>query len=155
MPDLRAATPDDAPTLAALIRAAFEEQRGLLDPPSGAHAQTPDDLLARLSRGGAFVMEETGRALGCVFWEARPDHLYWGRLSVAPEARGRGLSRPLIEAAETRALELHLPLARLNVRVALPENRAYYARLGYTHHAYGTHPGYATPTYEVMERRLR
>ena len=155
MPDLRPAVPGDAPALAALIRHAFEEQRGRLDPPSGALNQTPEDVLARLERGGAFVLEEAERLVGCVFWEPRSDHLYWGRLCIAPDRRGHGLSRPLVGAAEDRATELGFTLARLNVRLALPGNRAYYARLGYVYHAFGTHPGYDSLTYEVMERRLR
>jgi len=51
---LREATEADAGTLLALVRAAFEEFRGRLDPPSGAHAETLESVYAAV-RGATSV----------------------------------------------------------------------------------------------------
>src|SRR4051812_5376953 len=52
---LREATEADAGTLAALVREAFEEYRGRLDPPSGAHAETPQAVRDRLHSARAVL----------------------------------------------------------------------------------------------------
>ena len=50
---LREATHDDIPTLVALIRTAFEEYRGRLQPPSGAHRETAESIGNYLQQGYA------------------------------------------------------------------------------------------------------
>jgi hypothetical protein len=52
---LREAGSDDAHVLLRLMRAAFEEYEGVLDPPSGAHQETIDTVRRRLARGAAVV----------------------------------------------------------------------------------------------------
>ena len=51
------------------------------------------------------------------------DDLYFGRLSVVPEARGQGLARRLIEAVEDEARRRELAGVRLGVRIVLTENQ--------------------------------
>ena len=46
---LRAATAVDAPTVAAIIAASFEEYRGKLVPESGAFRETADGIAAELA----------------------------------------------------------------------------------------------------------
>lgn len=150
---IRAADAGDAAMLTSLIHAAFVEYAGRLDPPSSAHAKTPEVVRAELADGGALVAELGGVPVGCVFWHRHPDHLYLDRLSVLPERRHGGVGRALVEAVERLAAELRLERVRLGVRLALPDNRAYYERMGYALLHLGTHKGYAEPTYAILEKR--
>ncbi|CAM3762692.1 hypothetical protein [Corallococcus soli] len=43
---------------------------------------------------------------------------------------------------------------RLSVRLALTSHHAWYGRQGYAFHAHGTHAGYTSPTFLVLEKVL-
>lgn len=152
---IREATAADAPALARVIRGAFEEYRGRLDPPSGAHAETAAMLEALLDREYAFAAAAPdGTLLGCVFFDAKRDELYLHRLAVLPHARGQGIGAALVAAVERAACAAGRAWVTLGVRMALPENRRYYERLGYCVVAEGTHKGYASPTFWRMSKRV-
>jgi ribosomal protein S18 acetylase RimI-like enzyme len=151
---LREATDADVPSLVAVLIAAFEEYRGRLDPPSGAHDETEEQLRDTL-RGAHAVLAHAGRGLvGCVFYAPMCDYVDLFRLAVLPAYRRRGVGRALIEYVEMRALALDIPRVQLGVRVALPANRAYYERMGYSFLEARTHTGYAEPTYVILEKQL-
>jgi ribosomal protein S18 acetylase RimI-like enzyme len=138
----------DAPVLARLLREAFEEYRGKLDPPSSAHGKTAEAVLRELEGGGALLAEVEGAPVGCVFFHPKEDHLYLDRLAVLPEYRGAGVARRLMDEVEARARG---PV-RLSVRCSLAEQQAYYRRRGYVFLEYGTHAGYAEPTFLVLQK---
>lgn len=145
---LREAGAADAPVLARLLQEAFEEYRGKLDPPSSAHGKTAEAVLRELEGGGALLAEVEGVPVGCVFFHPKEDHLYLDRLAVLPAHRGAGVARELMDAVEAKAQG---PV-RLSVRWSLAAQQAYYARRGYVFHAYGTHSGYAQPTFVVLQK---
>lgn len=120
---IREAVAADAPLLARLLREAFEEYRWRLDPPSS-----------------------------CVFFHLKPDHVYLDRLAVLPAFRGQGVARALMEAVETRARALGPTPVRLNVRLSLKGLHDWYGRQGYAFLSYGTHAGYAAPTFVVLQK---
>src|SRR5262249_40192574 len=93
----------DAPRVADIIREAFEEHRGRLDPPSSAHHKTAEIVLRELADGGAFVACDLETIVGCVFYHLRPDHLYLDRLAVLPGHRNQGIAQALIRTVEDRA----------------------------------------------------
>ncbi|HEY1012792.1 MAG TPA: GNAT family N-acetyltransferase [Herpetosiphonaceae bacterium] len=154
MIEIRPGGPGELPEIVELIKAAFAEYEGLLDPPSSAQAKTVAATRAELADGGALVAAEAGRLVGCVFYHRRPDHIYLDRLAVLPAERGRGLAGALLRAVEELALAEGLPETRLSVRLALAENRAWYERCGYAFEAHGTHAGYAEPTYVRLRKPL-
>jgi GNAT superfamily N-acetyltransferase len=158
---LREAAEADVPTMVALIHEAFKEYDGALDPPSGAHKETVENLRAKLATERAVLAllnldqeRESDLAVACVFYTNEGDHMYFGRLAVLPEYRNRGISAALIAYVEQRARELGLPRVQLGVRVALPHLRARYQRLGYRVIEERRHAGYDQPTYLVMEKQL-
>lgn len=151
---LRAATGDDADALAALVQTAFEEYRGVLIPPSGAHADTAAVLRAKLRTAAALVAESGGRPIGCVFYWHEAGCTEMGRLAVLPAHRGQGLGRALVEEVEARAREAGSGMVRLAVRLVLAENRAFYARRGYREAELGCHDGITGPTFVYMEKAL-
>jgi predicted N-acetyltransferase YhbS len=151
---LRPATDDDIPAIVELIRAAFAEYEGRLDPPSSAQNKTVAATRAELADGGGFVLSKSDRLVGCVFYHPHGDHMYLDRLSVLPGYRGQRLSRRLIDAVEDLARSSGLKRVRLSVRLALTQNRDYYERLGYAFYEHGTHAGYPEPTYVKLEKVL-
>jgi len=152
---LRPATADDAGALAATIAAAFEQYRGTLIPESGAFHETAANIAAELGKGaGAFVALLDGAVVGGVMTKHLEGDLYFGRLAVAPGARGLGVARRLIEAVEADARTRGLPGVRLGVRIALPANQKLFAALGYVEIGREAHPGFSHPTSITMRKAL-
>ena len=155
---LRDAVEADEVAMLALIKAAFEEQRGIIDPPSSALDKTVAILHQELTTASALVAEiksATKPALGgCIFYEQKQDAVYLSRLAVPPSYRGRGIGIALIQAAEERGKAMGLRAATLSVRLALLGQQAYYEKLGYRFVGYGTHEGFAKPTFIKMEKGL-
>ncbi len=144
---LRPATLDDAWVLADTIHAAFEEHRGKLVPESGAFRDTPESIAAELGQDtGAIIAQRNGSVVGCVMFRVYEGDLYFGRLSVLPEARGIGLSKRLIAAVEREARMMRLPGVRLGVRVALTDNQRLFESLGYREISREAHEGFDYPT---------
>ena len=151
---LREATAADIPTLVTLVHTAFEDYRGRLDPPSGAHNETAGTFRRALQTGWAALALVNNDAVGCVFSHQEGEHMYLGRLSVLRPFRRHGVGRALTEYVEQRARELGLPRVQLGVRIALPHLQTYYERLGYHVVRYESHAGYTVPTSMVMEKPL-
>jgi GNAT superfamily N-acetyltransferase len=111
-PRLREAELADAATVVSLIHAAFDEYRGVLDPPPAGLSETPASVRAHIKRGdaGVLLVELKGQPVGCVFYAAHPadGFVHLGRLSVHPTARGRGVGNVLIAGVEARARQFGL-----------------------------------------------
>lgn len=148
------ATEADVPLLVSIIHSAFEEYRGRLDPPSGAHSEDESSIRAKLAGETAVLAAVEGEPVAAVFYQLCPDHVYLHRLAVLPNQRGRGLGRRLVDYVEAQALILERPRVQLGVRLALPENLAYYERLGYRILHYASHTGYSEFTYVTMGKEL-
>jgi predicted N-acetyltransferase YhbS len=151
---LREATHNDIPTLVALIRTAFEEYRGRLQPPSGAHRETAESLGNYLQQGFAVLALLDDEIVGCVCYHQESEHVYLGRLSVLPSYRQYGVGRALMAYVEQQAQAMGVSRVQLGVRVALPHLQAYYERLGYRVVHAEAHEGYTEPTYVVMEKQV-
>ncbi len=152
---LREATDADVPSIVALIHAAFEEYRATLDPPSGAHAETEETVRGRMSSSRVFVALLAGTPIGCVFYEPAEEHVSFSRLAVLPTYRRRGIGRALIAHVEELAQASNVTQVRLGVRIALPQLRTYYERLGYGLLETHAHDGYAESTYVILGKDVR
>jgi predicted N-acetyltransferase YhbS len=152
---VRAMERQDAPAVAALIRAAFTAQFVATDPPPSALRVTEDDVAAHLAKGaGGAVAEAHGAVAGSALWHEQDDGLYLGRLAVAPAWRGRGIAKALVGAAEAEARRMGLPRIHLSTRLMLLDNRRLFAACGFVETTSHAHPGYAEPTFVNMEKRL-
>ncbi|HEU5015563.1 MAG TPA: GNAT family N-acetyltransferase [Roseiflexaceae bacterium] len=149
-----AATDDDLPAALEVIRTAFAEHEGVLDPPSSVTRETLDSFRARMGAGRLLVAEADGQTVGCVLCRPEEDFVYFGRLAVLPAWRGRGIARQLVEHVEAEARAWGLWRVQLATRIALPHLRASYERMGYRVVSAHAHAGYSAPTYITMEKDL-
>ena len=153
--EMRLLSPIDAPAAADLIRAAFADQGRATDPPSSALRETAEIVAEKLGNGGGAALANNAALIGVVLWTPQEDALYVGRLAVAPSWRGRGLAGRLLQAAEAEARRQGYARVRLHARIELPANRRLFARHGFAVVEFRAHPGYAGPTFAVMEKDLR
>jgi predicted N-acetyltransferase YhbS len=155
---LRPHTDTDVPALLAVIRAAFAQYRGRIDPPSSAEHKTVEIVRAELAQADAVVAEADGRIVGCVFY--RPVTNDWGtsmyidRLAVHPDARGQGLADRLLAEAERATRARGLAAMMLSVRIPLTELHAFYRKRGFEAVGTTTHAGYAQPTSMVFRKSV-
>lgn len=84
-------------------------------------------------RGAFLVAMSDGMPIGCVGVKGHGGNTAEiKRLWIAPSARGLGLSKRLMTAAETRARELGISTLRLDTNSALPEAVRLYQTTGWT-----------------------
>ena len=134
------ATPDDAPLVRQIMLAAFDQFRGTLEPPSSALDETVEDTRRMIATGGGALAWDDETAIGSARFLPRTDHLYVGRVAVVPTFRCRGVASALMAFMEERARLLDLPEVRVEVRLSLPENVAFFRRLGFRTISEQPHP---------------
>src|SRR5436305_571776 len=145
---------EHASKLAEILRKSFAEFEGKLDPPSGALFETTESIIKLLELGGAFAVFVHDQPVACVFFRPESGHLYLYRLGVLPAYRRLGLGTLLIDCVETEGRIQGFRRIKLGTRLALPENIAYYEKLGYVRREDGVHPSTKKPFYAVMEKEL-
>lgn len=145
----------DAAKILGLIKLAFQEQCGRIDPPSSMTRLAVGDIKDHLANQMAFVIERGDMPVACLFGTQKPTALYISKLSVHPDARGMGYAKTLINAAEARAQNLGLPHLELISRRELSENHAMFRHLGFEKFAEGSHPGYDVVTEFHFRKALR
>jgi predicted N-acetyltransferase YhbS len=154
-PTLREARLSDAAAVRRLTRAAYEEHRELLDPPSGVHSETARAVERFLRLGGAMLALTDGETVGAVRYSRSDDDAIWlGRLAVLPSHRRRGIGRALVAAVEEKARRMGARRVTLGVRVQLPGNRALFESLGYRVDGERSHPGHDRTTWLHMSKAL-
>src|SRR5262245_20977133 len=153
---IRPARAEDAGAIAEVIQQAFAPYRGRLAPPAGALKETPESIAEKLAREAALVALTSAGIAGCVFYRPAeaPGEIYLGRLAVLPERQREGLGARLMIALEDTARAAGARALILNVRIALPDNRAVFERLGFQAIGEGRHAGFDHPTFTVMRKAL-
>jgi predicted N-acetyltransferase YhbS len=149
---IRHASVADACAIAEVIRRAFAAYEGRLQPPAGALKETPESIAEKLRREAALVAVTPAGIGGCVFYRPAEaaGEIYLGRLAVLPEHQGESIGARLMAALEEAGARALI----LNVRIALPGNRAFFERLGFRAVGEGRHPGFDQPTFTVMRKAL-
>ncbi|MGJ4887532.1 bifunctional helix-turn-helix transcriptional regulator/GNAT family N-acetyltransferase [Bradyrhizobium sp. HKCCYLRH3099] len=96
-------------------------------------SRDPDALDMLAPRGAFFIALSDGLPLGCVGLKGSGQEIAEiKRLWVAPAARGLGLGRRLMDAAETAARHLSITTLRLDTNSALGEAQQLYRKTGWT-----------------------
>ena len=140
--------------MADLIRTAFEEYRGPLQPESGALSETAETIAAAFADHAIFVAETGGRLVGCVLATRQGESLYLGRFAVHPEFRRHGIARRLLAEAERHARSAAARTLTLGVRVALTDNHRYFAAHGFREIGREAHSGFDYRTSIQMAKPL-
>lgn len=157
----RVVTPDDAPGLVELVRAAYRSGRGwsseahLLE---GSRIDLPAlQKLIGAGEAGMLVVEEEGRPIACCRLQRGEDGVaHFGMFAVAPERQGRGLGRWLLGQAERVAAEwFGAEMLELSVVAQQAALMAWYERLGFVwtgeRRPFPAHPRFARPRVDGLE----
>jgi len=146
---IRKATPDDTDRIRAIARAAYGKYVARI---GREPAPMLADFAGLVAAGFAVVAEEHHRIKGYLIGWPEADAYFIDNIAIDPEYQGQGLGRYLIAYAATEARRLQLPAVRLYTNVAMTENLAIYARIGFieTHRAMenGFHRAYLRWTLE-------
>jgi N-acetylglutamate synthase-like GNAT family acetyltransferase len=145
---------NDWSALLALLQTSFAYMDGRIDPPSSLNEMTEDDLRAKAGREQLVVASEHGQLVGCAYVDVRSTCAYVGKVAVASKARGRGIAKQLLDAAESIARNAGRQVLELQTRVELLENHKAFSALGFERVAETAHPGYSRPTSITMQRAV-
>jgi GNAT superfamily N-acetyltransferase len=126
---LRRAEDADLASLLALQRGAYAKNRTLL-------GVEPIPLLADYSAVKrdmeVWVSDKGARLVGALILKPRADDLLIWSIAADPAAKGAGLGRALLSAAEQRARQLGRTVVRLYTGTVLSHLVDWYGRHGYT-----------------------
>jgi predicted N-acetyltransferase YhbS len=151
---IRPARAEESAVVAALIHSAFAPYRGTLEPEPSALSETAGSIQSAMATGTVLVAVREGLIAGCVSVQRRGDSIYAGRLSVDAPARGTGIGAALMAEVERLARQGGAARVRVDVRLALTGNRAFFRRLGFAEGRRRCHPGFTSLTYVELEKIL-
>lgn len=126
------AQPADAMDIHRVMLAAFEEYRNKAVPSSALDEKAESiKTCLKEKEEKAFLFWRDNTAVGTVRFKEQEDALYFFRLSVLPEERGKGMARQLIQALEDYAAAHHLAVLHCQVRMSEERNIALYKNNGF------------------------
>lgn len=137
-----------------LIMRSFAYMDDVIDPPSSAHRLTLANLLDKAREEVCFIAMLEGRLVGCIFAAERAEVFYVGKLAVDDSARGAGIGRALMLAAERYAIEQGKPVLELQTRIELAFNHTTFARMGFVEFERTAHEGFDRPTSITFRKML-
>ena len=135
---IRAATFDDIPVLAAIIRSAYRTVADRFDLTAENCPKHPSNctgawIEADFSRGVSyFLLESSGRTEGCAALEkAGPDTCYLERLAVLPDSRRHGCGKMLVDFIFEQARALGCRKVGIGIIAEQEDLRQWYERIGF------------------------
>ncbi|MEL6583105.1 MAG: GNAT family N-acetyltransferase [Pseudomonadota bacterium] len=145
---------EDWEGLHQLLTESFAYMDGRIDPPSSLLRLTVEGLRDKAQTETLWGAMRGARLLGCLFAQDAGDTLYLGKIAVRAEARGQGLARCLITAAEAQACDSGKRALMLQSRIELTENHAAFQALGFIEVGRTSHDGCTQPTSITFEKRI-
>jgi ribosomal protein S18 acetylase RimI-like enzyme len=129
---IRLANVEDAHLVHQIMMLAFEEYRNI-DVPSSALNETISSIEESLKNGTekALLYFSDGGPLGSARFKMDENSLYFFRLSVCPEARGKGIAKSMLAWLENYAKENGKTKIWCRVRMSIPQNIQLYKSVGY------------------------
>lgn len=122
----------DAKTMHEIMMKAYEETRQY-PAHSSALDETVETIEAEFAAGGrGFIYEHKGEAVASIRIKLDEDAIYFHRLSVLPDQRGKGYAKKLITHIEKYANAYNVHKMRVKVRKEVQRNMDLYQAQGYT-----------------------
>ena len=151
---IRRATSEDVDRIRAIAHAAYVKYVARI---GREPAPMVADFAALIAAGYVVVAEDRGGINGYMIGWPDADAYFIDNIAVDPEHQGQGLGRYLIEYAAFEARRLRLPTVRLYTNVAMTENLAMYAHIGFVETHRTTEHGFerAYLRWSLDDRRLR
>lgn len=125
------ATPEDASVIHRVMLAAFEEYRHKAIPSSALNEREDSIRTSLNEEEKAFLYRRGKTAVGTVRFKKQNDALYFFRLSVLPEERGRGIAAQLLLALEDYAAAHDVAVLCCQVRLSEARNISLYKKYGF------------------------
>ena len=152
--EIRRAGPEDASTIAGLLRESFLEFKALYSE-GGFAATTPgaEEVLSRMREGPAWVALRAGVALGTVAAVVQADSAYIRGMAVLPSARRSGAGVALLRRAEDWAAEQGSVRLFLSTTPFLSSAIHLYEKSGFRRTPEGPHELRGTPLF-TMEKKI-
>jgi len=124
----RAASPEDAPAIAALTDAVYAKWVPVI---GRKPLPMQVDYAEAVSQHAFTLVERNGGLMGLIETEDQPDHLYIVNVAVAESGQGQGLGRRLVAHAESQARARGFGEVRLMTNALYETNIRLYELLGY------------------------
>ncbi|MEM6429966.1 MAG: GNAT family N-acetyltransferase [Deinococcota bacterium] len=122
----------DSPDAHMLI-AELEAYLDPLYPPESRHGLSIEQLVTE--NVIFFVIRVDGSAAGCVglkFFDMPESYAEVKRMYVAPQFRGQGLAKKLLDHASDVAMSRHITILRLEAGIYQPEALGLYEKIGFS-----------------------
>lgn len=131
---MRPAPPDDVAAIEAIVEAAYSPYIERIGRKPGPMLE---DYQLLVEAGGVYVLDNAGKVQGVIILLKGEGALLLDNLAVAPDARGLGFGRLLMDFAERHAIDAGYAAIYLYTHETMTENIALYTRRGYvqTHRA--------------------
>lgn len=136
---IRPAKADDAPRLQAIARSAYAGYTARL---GREPAPMSADYAAAIAAGHAVLIERNGKIAGYLIGRREEDSYFIENVAVDPACQRLGLGGALLRHAIAEARRLKLSSLWLFTNVAMTENRAMYAHLGFVENHRAVEHGY-------------
>jgi len=151
---ITAAGTQEIPIVHKIMRMAFEDYRNVLTPPSGALTEEVEQIEKKIAgNGGAILVWINREPVGSAQYYFEADYMYIGRVSVVKEARGLGIASSMMKHLEQIAKDRSTFETRIEVRLSIPQNLEFYAKLGYETIEQWEYPN-GEDKWNVMRKRL-
>lgn len=156
---IRAAAPNELPTLQAIERASAQRFVGVMDAIADDEPSALKVLAARQAAGGLLVAEvETDGAsmlAGFVMFHPLEQSLYIEQIDVLPAFERQRIGATLIDAVARQAQGMDLAQLTLSTFRDIPWNAPYYRRLGFADlDGEALSPGLAAVRHDHLARGL-
>lgn len=129
---IRDATDEQIPLVYEIMKTAFAEYIGVLNPPSSVHTETLEDAKTAISKGGALLAWLDDQPVGSCRYLFHDQSCYIGRVSVLPGFRGYGIASAMVARIEKIARQYHCEWVEVTVRMEIETNMRLYQRMGFT-----------------------
>ena len=153
-PRLRRASAGDAPDVAEILSESFRGYQPLYTPDAFAATTPTSEVIAlRVAEGPTWIAFDGDARVGTISAVIRDDGAYVRSMAVLPSARGKGIGRALLGAAEAFAKENGAPRLYLSTTPFLTDAIRLYEASGFRRTDEPPFELHGTPLF-TMEKRL-